>query len=259
MTLFDEPEIDLSEWLTEPEDVYHAKAQDYFSSGQLRDFLKSPQLLRRKQLGLIAEPDRPHYLIGRAAHCLILEGRQAYEERYLVSDGPINVKTGRPYGAATQAYKAWAEGQPVISTADAVTIEAMAQAVDHHAEARRLLSAGRPELVYRSEVEGVPCQIRADWLNPSVGIVDLKTTRDIDKFADSFREYGYQAQLDFYRLVAGLTDTAAHVIAVEKQEPFRCGVFVVRYRYDLRDMIAVYRECMETNLWPTGYEETREI
>jgi hypothetical protein len=89
--------------ICEPAEVYHAKASQYLSSHQLGDFRRCPLLYRKKKLGLIADEDRPAYLIGRAVHALVLEGRDRFEAEYAVG-GPINPKTGEVYGPTTKAF-----------------------------------------------------------------------------------------------------------------------------------------------------------
>ncbi len=90
--------IDLKVLLTEPAEVYHAKAGEYLSSHQLLDFMACPWLYRKKQLGLIADGDTQALLVGRATHCRILEGRNVYESQFAMG-GPINPKTNRPFGS----------------------------------------------------------------------------------------------------------------------------------------------------------------
>ena len=70
---------DLSFLIHEPAEVYHAKRDKFLSSHQLAEFRRNPLLFHKKQLGLVKDEDRPAYLIGRAAHALILERREAYE------------------------------------------------------------------------------------------------------------------------------------------------------------------------------------
>ena len=74
------------------------------SSHLLADFRESPELYRRKTTGQIEDTESPALAIGRAAHCLILEGRMAFDGQYLVADGPVNAKTGEPFGKSTKAY-----------------------------------------------------------------------------------------------------------------------------------------------------------
>ena len=76
----------------------------------MADFCRSPLLYHRKQIGLIADEDRPAYLLGRAAHTLILEGRPRFDEQYAVG-GPVNPKTGNVYGSNTKAFAHWAKAQ----------------------------------------------------------------------------------------------------------------------------------------------------
>ena len=60
-----------------PQKEYHAESRNghYMSSHLLADFRESPELYRRKTNGEIAEAESPALALGRAAHCLILEGR----------------------------------------------------------------------------------------------------------------------------------------------------------------------------------------
>ncbi len=85
--------IDLNILITEPAEEYHAKAESYLSSHQLLDFMRCPYLYAKKRAGLIAASESPAYLIGRAAHCRILEGRDAYQTQFALG-GPINPATG---------------------------------------------------------------------------------------------------------------------------------------------------------------------
>ena len=100
-------------FLTIPAEEYHAASRSgrYMSSHLLADFRESPELYRRKTNGVIAEGESPALAPGRAAHCLILEGRAAFDGQYLVADGPVNPKTGEPYGKATKAYAEWLSSQ----------------------------------------------------------------------------------------------------------------------------------------------------
>ena len=78
--------------LTIPAEEYHAASRcgRYMSSHLLAAFRESPELYRRKTSGEIAESESPALALGRAAHCLILEGRAAFDEQFLVADGPVN-------------------------------------------------------------------------------------------------------------------------------------------------------------------------
>jgi hypothetical protein len=251
----------------ELEEVYRAKAHDHLTSHQLADFRRCPTLYHKKKLGLVADEDRPAYVIGRAVHALALEGGRVFEERYAIG-GPINPKTGSPFGANTKAYAEWAEaqGKPVLTDAQFELVTRLAGAVQAHEAAQRLFSAGIPEGVARIEYAGEACQSRLDWFSAERGIVDLKTCDDLSWFEADARRYGYAHQMAFYRAVVHqITGETfpVHIVAVEKCEPFRCGIW--RMGEDVlgiaqkenEEAIARLQQCRRQDRWPTLYEDIR--
>jgi len=258
---------DLSFLIQEPADVYHAKRDKYLSSHQLAEFRRNPLLFHKKQLGLVTDEDRPAFLLGRAAHALILEGREAYEREFTFG-GPVNPKTGEPFGSRTKAFQEWADaqGKPVLTDDQVVLIENLNSAVHAHEHAAALLADGVAEGVIRTDYCGMACQARFDWLSPQRGIVDLKTCDNLDWLQMDARSYGYVHQLAFYRaLAAAVTGTVLpiHLIGVEKREPFRCGVW--RMGEDVLGIaqkenekgIARLKECRAKDQWVSGYEDIR--
>jgi hypothetical protein len=253
--------------ICEPAEVYHAKAGQYLSSHLLADFRKCPLLYHRKRCGLQADEDRPAYLVGRAAHTVILEGPEVFHRTYAVG-GPVNPKTGQPFGSSTKAWAEWAgaQGKPVLTAEQYNLVMQMAEGVQQNAEAKKLLAAGVAEGVLRSEYCGVPCQIRVDWFNPQQGIVDLKSCDTIDYFEADARRYGYAHQVSFYRGVLAQVIGVwkpVYLIAVEKKEPYRCGVWRVSedtLRIAQQENEAAIRRlvrCEESGVWETGYEAVR--
>ena len=251
----------------EPAEQYHAKAKENLSSHQLGDFRRCPLLYRKKKLGLIEEEDRPAYLIGRALHTHVLEGRDRFEAEYTVG-GPINPKTGEMFGPTTKAYATWAaaQGKAVLTVAQFDLIENMADGVRANGMAVDLLSEGIPEGVVRCEYRDMPCQIRMDWFDPHRGVVDLKTCDDLTWFEADSRRYGYTHQMAFYRAVlAQVIGIAMPVffIAIEKRQPFRCGVWKItddtlaQAQKENEAAIERLKRCIATDTWPTGYEEVR--
>ncbi len=57
--------------------------------------------------GMLQDKDSSAYAFGRAFHCWFLEGEAAFHQRYVVSEGPINEKTLKPYGRDTKAFQEW--------------------------------------------------------------------------------------------------------------------------------------------------------
>ena len=263
--------IDLRSLIREPEDVYHSKRPHFLTSHKLAEFRRCPLLYHRRDVGLIPDVDSAAYLQGRAAHALILEGREQYKQRYAIG-GPVNPKTGNPYGEKTKKFQEWAESQDrdVLSDVQAATVEQMAAAVKDHAVASVLLSDGVAESTARVEYCGHKCQIRIDWLNPTEGIVDLKTSRDLDTFEAQIREYGYAHQLAFYHAVLSAflkrdRPIPVYIVAVEKSEPFRCGVWhiqpwvLAQARQQNERAMHELLACNQEGDWFTRYEELRQV
>lgn len=253
----------------EPEDEYHSKRGDFLSSHLLGDFRKSPLLYQKKITGLIKDEDRPAYKIGRAAHKLILEGSDAFSEAFAIG-GPINPKTGKPYGIGTQKYEEWQkeQGKPAISDDQFDLIRNLAIGVAINENAGELLGYGIPERVARENLCGIPCQIRMDWFNPDKGIIDLKTCEDLTWFEADAKRFGYIHQAAFYRSVLEAASGKQHdfyFVAVEKREPFRCGVWKVSKdvlsiaQKENEDAIGRLIKSKHEDVWPTGYEDIRSL
>lgn len=265
--------------LTVPASEYHqaTKENKYTTSHRLNLFRKCPALYKKTIDGEIVEGDTAAFEFGRATHVLILEGKEKFDAEYMVSDGPTNEKTGKPYSKVTKAFTEWAAKQtkPVVTTADYEMIDKMREAVHAHKAAADLLSSGIAEATVRTEWNGEPVQSRLDWFDPERGVlVDLKTCADIDKLGFDIRDFGYVHQMAFYGSVlrrAGYQGPLRIcLVAVEKKEPYRvsvCEFFPVTLN-DANDsdpgtkwgpgndqMIAELQNCRLSGVWPTRYEE----
>ena len=265
-----------------PADEYHAatKRNEYTTSHRLHLFRKCPALYKKSIDGEIVEGDTAAFALGRATHTYIIEGAEKFAAENLVSDGPINKTTNKPFGKTTQAYQKWAaeQSKPVISTEDFGIIEKMSAAVHAHPLAANLLASGFAEGTVRTDWDGEPVQARMDWFDPERKILlDLKTCADVDRFEWDIRDYGYVAQLAFYahlvELAGGpaLIEFKAYLVAVEKKEPFRVAVYFVTastlenahllhmgnefWRNDNSAMMAELKECRATGVWPTRFEK----
>ncbi len=264
--------------LVENEDDYHAQSKcgAVMSSGMLKKFRDCPYAYHLATLGETEERDTAAYRFGRAAHKMILEGKDAFAATYHVG-GPINEKTGKPYGVETQAYAAWLDEHGltkdrIITPDEGVTLSTMAAMVRSHTEAAAALDFGWPELVLRHDLHGVPCQIRMDWLTHDAEgnycIIDLKTTDDITYFESDAKRYGYPQQFAFYcDVFEAAVGSPAHVavIVAEKKAPFRVGLWhfpkelLVEFSAINREALEHYKNCQEQDRWPTGYEAIREF
>ncbi len=253
----------------EPAAAYQARRGEYLTSHALADFRKCPQLYWRQRQGLVPDDDRPAYFLGRAAHVLILEGCERFATEYAVG-GPINARTGKPFGVNTQAYADWAAavGKPVVSEEQYALLVNLATGVRAHQLAHELLAAGLAEGVVRAEYAGRPCQARLDWYSPTHGLVDLKTCDDLDWFEADARRSQYVHQVAFYQTLLAFVSGGAvpvYLVAVEKREPFRCGVWRVGdhalavAHQENEAALARLARCRATGVWPTDYEEVRAL
>lgn len=253
--------------INESADVYHAQSDKYLSSHQLADFRKCPRLYRQKKLGQIPDQEGSSFLVGRAAHVAILEGEDRFAAEFAVG-GPINPRTGQPFGQGTKAWTEWAEAQAktVLTNDQHDLVRELAASVRRHDVASNLLRDGVAEGVVRTDYLGIACQARLDWVAPNHGLVDLKTCDDLTWFEADARRFGYVFQLAFYRALAYLAAgelLPVHLIAVEKKPPFRCGVWRVEPEILSHAQIANERAmqrlliCQRDDVWPTGYEDVR--
>lgn len=230
--------------IDEPFAVYLAKKEEYLTSHQLIDFIRCPRLYYLKKTGaLAADPNKTssEFVLGSAAHKLILEGRQEFDRCYAVG-APINERTGKEYGRDTQAFAKWAaiqradKGSAVgfITTEQWYTVSSMAESVAKHKEAQKFLHHGVAERVLRTHFKGIPVQSRLDWfteIGETPVIVDLKTCSDLDSFESDARKFLYGVQFAFYQMIflRSILDeygidhaipAKVYAVAVEKKEPF---------------------------------------
>jgi hypothetical protein len=217
---------------------YEKARSKLMGSHMLETFAKSPRMAQNKMLSLLGqEPKKQAYEFGKAFHCFVLEGLTIFHDRYEIANGPINEKTGNPYGKDTKAYSDWlatveSTGKDIISDEDYHVIQTMAESLSEMSGIE-LLNEGLPEVCVRGTLHGVESQSRLDWWNQENSLlVDLKTTEDLDWFQSDFRKYKYDNQLAYYRGMAGGLAGLVHpvqvwVIAVEKRSPYRCQAFRV--------------------------------
>ena len=262
------------------EEYYAASASGArISFHALLDFFKNGLEYHRHITGEVQPPPPTREMfIGTATHTLVLEGRDKFDAEYIVADGPINPKTGAPYGKETQAFRNWLAEQtkPVVTVDEWKQIEAMNNAVHAHAIAAQLLANGSPETAVRFDWCGLPCQSLIDWITLDFecegkgrcAIVDLKTCADIDRFIWQARDARYIAQLAFYRAAMRVQtgrDMDCYIIAVEKAARPRCGVYLIPTP-DLDEaedwiiqQLNALSEARATDTWSDGYEALRML
>ena len=254
--------------------TYHARPE--LSSTQARQILDSPARYRWQ----LTQPPRTSdpFDVGHAAHAKILGvGGQVveYPDEHLTPSGAVSTK------AATVA---WADEQRAnglipITAQQARHIDAMAENVLAHSEARALLEQpGHAEasVFATCDETGIDLRARFDYLpdldSPDPIAVDLKTTgtrATAREFARSVHTYGYYVQqghyLDTLRLATGRDDIGFRYVVVEKNAPHHVAVHQLDDLYadigtdHARQARRTLRECLDTGIWPTGLEDVQYL
>jgi len=256
--------------ILEPIEVYHANTA--YSHSKLETFRRRPALYFKKFVERSIPPPEitTAFRIGSAAHALILEPA-TFNDRYIERPEGIDRRT-------KEGKQAWAEfetkagSRTIIDQDDIKLVGSMQDSVINHPLASQLLSAGTPELTWRTTGD-IKLQCRTDWFNPqgcelSDGrpyVADIKTVESLD--ADAFRnfersvfQFGYHRQAGFYLpLITELLGKTVHdffFIAIEKVEPFGAAVFrlsdeaVALGRDETVSDLKRLIECVRESRWP---------
>lgn len=235
---------------------YHAMTE-YINNSYLSRLAKVPALAK------IPQKETPAMVFGRAFHSFLLEGRDSFDSAFVVMPEGLNLRTkeGKAHMDGLLA-----SGKAPISHEDMKTIEDMAQAVLTHPFAIQLLAEGESEMsvFWQDRETGLPCKCRPDRIpsgNKGV-VVDLKTTADASErgFTSSVFRYGYARQaamnLDGLNTVSNKEVDAFLCIAVEKEPPYRCEVYVLDDevldfgKQEYHRLLRLEQECREKNLYP---------
>ncbi len=205
--------------------------------------------------------DTPAMAFGRAVHAAILTPT-AYKRNYAVMpDIDRRTKAGKE---AYEIFLSESEGKEILSADDAKTIKQMVAAFRKNKNAVELLKSTRRErcLFWKDTESGIDCKGRLDAISKDC-IIDYKTTTDAD--TEAFRReairYGYDLQAAMYMEAAranGYSPNGFIFIAQEKNPPYLINIlsagdaFIDRGMWIMRDLLAKYKTCVETDTWP-GY------
>lgn len=246
-------------------DAYRASGA--VGSHALGDFAVSPLLYQRKHLLGATAPEEKSaaFAFGTLFHAAILEGPAAVESRFVMRPEGLDRRTkdGRAAFAALEA-----TGKHVVGADDLALVEKMRDAVMAKQTARELLAHGKPEVTFRTQLEGVAMQCRADWFDDRLDeyqrptILDVKTVESIADFDRHFRGYAYYRQAGFYQLVVTATLNLSGAwprflfLVCEKSEPNDCAIYqpcetTLDYaRNECLGLIRRMAACQAANDWP---------
>lgn len=207
-------------------------------------------------------PDpKPEFLIGHAAHALVLGvGAEIVE---------VKEDSWRKTSAQEAQKEAIAEGKTPLLTKDLKMVHAMAAALRAKQIPNLLLSGnGQPEAsLFLRDRTGVMLRGRVDWLPEPTDrmiVADYKTANSADpaQFAKPAADYGYHQQDAWYSdLITGLglaAEVAFLFVVQEKTPPYEVSIMQLDStdrdigRYQNRRAIDLYIECSKSGVWP-GY------
>lgn len=247
--------------------IYHN--HHALSSTQARQILESPARYK----WALTQPARTSdaFDIGHAVHAKVL-GVGATIVAFEFNDW-------RTKAAQEARDDARAAGSTPLLAKDARTVDAMAEAVLAHPEARALFEQpGHAEASVFAHCNETDIDLRArfdylpDFDLPEPIAVDLKTTgtkATAREFGKSIANYGYHVQqghyLDALALAIGTRDIAMRFVVVEKNAPHFVAVHQLDDLYShigidaARDARRTLRECLNTDTWPTRLEDIQYI
>jgi len=204
---------------------------------------------------------------GRAMNDFLSMDPAEFLGKYVIADGPVNPKTGKPYGADTKAFIEWKATQskiPVSSQAYNM-FGKMAQAYNKHAFVKSLYGHERMRnVILQADISGVPCLCKVDGLYFADGStfgIDVKTTSDLTTFARLAPGLYYPEQQALIRLVMeanGLESPQVRIVALEKGPLPRCGVFAISRQDEVevrvKSILSGYAEGLRTGVFSTRFE-----
>lgn len=207
----------------------------------------------------VPRADTPHFALGRACHCLILEPDE-FAGRFGVYDAAFDKRH-----KAFQEWLAENPGKTPLKQKAWDDAHYAAEAVRKHPEASAVLRGGRYEetITWTDEATGVACKARLDYVCPT-GLRELKTTTDIreEAFSKDATNMLYYGQLAWYDNGArasraiGADAELPLVIAIEKTAPYDVGVYEVPLgtmdlgRSLCSSLLRSYTQCLDADWWP---------
>lgn len=220
---------------------YHAHSSIGSTSAKLA--LTSWRLFNMARAGKCEQRVTAALSEGTDFHALVLEPARA---RGLISEGPINPKTGATYGRATQAWATWRKDNPYAIVPDEwmlKSIHEMPEEVRNEIEQ----AEAHPEASVFQTVLGVNIKARPDLWVPKKGIIyDLKKISASDNLERAIERqiisYKYWLSEAWYK-TALLTETGTphefRFIFAEDGPPYRWRIVELDFEYQQYGQMAV--------------------
>lgn len=218
---------------------------------------KRSMLEMRQRVVGARQDDTPSMAWGRMVHAVVLEPAKVLSN-LVVWEG------GRKAGKEWTAFQESNGMKEIVTVEQRDRLEDVALAVQRNKTANRLINETIHELsvTWTDRMLG-ECKCRPDGLSVNVGLIEVKTTSQIEprRFFAQFFGMGYDLQCGWYfdgvtRLSLYPPDLPVHVIAIDSSPTV--DVFVTRVPQDVvnagmaqaRLIAQAYRACEAVKCWP---------
>ena len=177
------------EKLRDDEHYYGEFGKQYLSNSDISNLLTNPLAL--------GKPSKPSsaFLVGGYFHTAILEPDKLKKYKVIQSST-----------RNTKAYKEMSGGELCLLQHEVDTIEVLTEKLMANEICKSLITAGNVEYEQPgiTELCGLKWKGKADVVNHDDGLViDLKTTKDINRFRSSAFRYNYDSQAYIYSKLFG--------------------------------------------------------
>jgi hypothetical protein len=252
---------------------YHKGIESISSTGLKMLLQQSPMHYHRAYTEERPEPTKAQ-LFGIAAHVMILEGPEVFQERYAVM--PENMDRRTKKGKA--AYEEWLQSageREAVTTKDFIAMHEMSMSFGKNDEVRSMMfgrkGQAETEILWRDPITGALCKCKPDWLSAdTMYAIDLKTCDSAhpEDVSRAIKRYMYHLSAAFY--LQGIEAARLRIpmwrwVFVEKKPPYAVAVYSPAPELiDDGDALVskaldIYRSCSRRSKWDIGYEGCPDI
>lgn len=206
--------------------------------------------------------DKPHFAIGRAAHKLLIEGRDGFDAEYAIR--PEGWDSWRSKDAQTWREEQIKAGRTVLVADDLIQIAGMAKSLAAHPMVRTGILDGLIErsFVWQDPRTGIWLKARPDAVPAPTDLADLKTTTSVsdDDIQRSLTSFLYPVQgavaCAGVEATTGVKPESFTLVFVEKEEPWAVRVVTLQAE-DLERGAGImkwgvweFAKAVKTGVWP---------
>jgi exodeoxyribonuclease VIII len=221
---------------------------------------RAPALYRYRRAN--PTPQTPSMRWGTLVHTAILEP-ETMEERHIIA--PAVDRRTKHGKEAWEEFQATAEGREVITADESFALESIRAMAHGDPVAGPILAKiahVERSIFWQDADTGLECRCRPDAILDNGYILDVKTTTDAsaDSFSRSIAQWRYHVQAAFYsdgyESEFGEPPRGFAFLAIEKEPPYLCAVYLMDFKAVLRGRseyqadLRTLRQCIDTDTWP---------